>query len=294
MRTRGANHTGVKFGKLLCISKTRTSTNRPAYVCLCSCGEEVVVRRTALVRGEKTHCGCERKLDFTGQKHQMLTLLKRTSRGGMHAYLCQCDCGNTNTIRWNAIQQGQLSCGCKSTIDYTGRRFGKLLALKKLGTSTGHKYLCQCDCGTQLEITYNNLHGSTRSCGCVRPASCVLREEVKRKARPQGYSLKNAVWSYYVRNAGTRDLDWGLTKDQFFKLIDAPCHYCARVGVTHTKNSTDQIWNNGVDRVDNSKGYTTKNSVTCCKTCNQAKNSLSMDEFKEWAKAFVKNHKNWR
>jgi len=41
---------------------------------------------------------------------------------------------------------------------------------------------------------------------------------------------------------------------------------------------------NGVDRVDNSKGYTVENSVPCCKYCNRAKNDMTVTQFMEWNK----------
>jgi hypothetical protein len=37
---------------------------------------------------------------------------------------------------------------------------------------------------------------------------------------------------------------------------------------------------NGVDRVENSLGYSVDNCVACCKICNWMKLTLSVDEFK--------------
>ena len=36
---------------------------------------------------------------------------------------------------------------------------------------------------------------------------------------------------------------------------------------------------NGVDRVDNTKGYSVDNSVPCCKFCNTAKHTMSEGDF---------------
>lgn len=49
------------------------------------------------------------------------------------------------------------------------------------------------------------------------------------------------------------------------------------------------VWN-GIDRVDNSKGYTMKNCVPCDGVVNKAKLCMSKDEFLEMCKA-VSNHK---
>ena len=39
---------------------------------------------------------------------------------------------------------------------------------------------------------------------------------------------------------------------------------------------------NGLDRVDNEKGYTIDNVVPCCKHCNYAKRNRSVEEFIDW------------
>lgn len=48
---------------------------------------------------------------------------------------------------------------------------------------------------------------------------------------------------------------------------------------------------NGIDRVDNNKGYTLNNCVPCCKTCNQAKHRLSQEYFIEWVEKIYKHLK---
>lgn len=53
-----------------------------------------------------------------------------------------------------------------------------------------------------------------------------------------------------------------LTRKQFETLRKLPCYYCG----------LDEC--NGVDRLHPTIGYTSRNSVPCCKTCNYAKNSL--------------------
>lgn len=49
---------------------------------------------------------------------------------------------------------------------------------------------------------------------------------------------------------------------------------------------------NGIDRVDNSKGYTITNCVTCCKTCNSAKSNMTTSNFLEWINKLVTHHQN--
>lgn len=54
-------------------------------------------------------------------------------------------------------------------VDITGERFGRLVALKRVG-SDGHSalWLCRCDCGNTKVVTLPHLRsGQTRSCGCL-------------------------------------------------------------------------------------------------------------------------------
>jgi hypothetical protein len=39
---------------------------------------------------------------------------------------------------------------------------------------------------------------------------------------------------------------------------------------------------NGIDRVDNTRGYSIDNCVACCKQCNWAKRELPQQEFIDW------------
>jgi len=53
--------------------------------------------------------------------------------------------------------------------DITGKKFGRLLAIKVVGKSKRNTYqwLCKCDCGNEKVVDSSYLiHGSTKSCGC--------------------------------------------------------------------------------------------------------------------------------
>ena len=98
-------------------------------------------------------------------------------------WVCKCRCGNDFIALGTEIKNKHTtSCGCrKGTIlgqtrhklhDKTGKRFGKLVALKVFKIDDKHRtwYQCQCDCGKVIEVVTMNLHenddGGTRSCGC--------------------------------------------------------------------------------------------------------------------------------
>jgi hypothetical protein len=165
-------------------------------------------------------------------------------------------------------------------IKLTGQRFGRLLAIDRKRDKENHTtfYLCRCDCGNEKWISCSNLKSSTHSCGC-------LQKELlsKRSRKEDGYSIITAFINYYKRNARVRNICWDLSRDKVKELILKPCFFCGRSGQTETTTPYGmQLIHNGIDRLDNSKGYTIKNSVPCCKTCNLAKNDLSFEEFKNW------------
>jgi len=69
-------------------------------------------------------------------------------------------------------------------------------------------------------------------------------------------------------DARKRNLPYSLTRDQFVSFWKQPCSYCG-----------DPIETIGLDRVDNSKGYSFDNVVSCCKVCNSMKSHLSVKDF---------------
>jgi hypothetical protein len=76
----------------------------------------------------------------------------------------------------------------------------------------------------------------------------------------------------YKFNARRKGVVWHLTRDQFREIVAAPCRYCGAAPA------------GGVDRLDNSSGYTPGNAVPACSPCNYAKRQMSAAEFLDLAK----------
>lgn len=58
--------TGKKFGRLLAVERVenipaKNAPSRPAWRCVCDCGNEKVLPKSSLVYGVSTSCGCYRK-----------------------------------------------------------------------------------------------------------------------------------------------------------------------------------------------------------------------------------------
>ena len=160
-------------------------------------------------------------------------------------------------------------------LDISGKKFGTLTAIKDVGCDKkyGRLWECLCDCGNTITIPTTNLTtDKTKSCGCLRG----------RPSHPEGLASFNRLYIQYKQNAKKRDYKFELTKDQFREITKQNCIYCGVMPAQSTlnsKNSNGPYIYNGVDRLDNLKGYIEDNCVPCCKYCNYAKNDLTEEEF---------------
>lgn len=117
--------------------------------------------------------------DLTGRRYGYWTVLRvaESAPNGCSRWLCRCDCGNEKMVLTQSLKRGRsTSCGCGISghtlfSDITGKRFGKLVAIKPVGTKGKSKtihWLCRCDCGTIKTVDGNSLRrGKQVSCGCV-------------------------------------------------------------------------------------------------------------------------------
>jgi hypothetical protein len=226
-----------------------------------------------------------------GQKFGKLTIekfienpLKRS--GG--SFKCLCDCGKQIILnRCRVVGGYNKSCGClqSKTIDNIGITFNRLTIQSVFRKNDKTYVKCLCDCGKYMTAIHNAVVGGhTKSCGCVR----------KNKRGPKtelGESLKKCLIKLYIKGAQKRNIVFELTEDEIEKLFKQDCHYCNCQPRKQTKSQMyGEYYANGIDRVDNTKGYTKENSVTCCKECNFMKRSMSKDMFIKKCIDISKNH----
>jgi len=128
-------------------------------------------------------------------------------------------------------------------------------------------------CGKEYE-KFNTIRGaeSTRCEGCQ---NTMRLQDHKREGRVRSYKVEymNNIERYYKQyymGAHKREHPFELTLDQFRDLVAKPCHYC-----NHQKEGEA----NGIDRVDNDKGYILSNCVSCCDVCNRMKHIYHIDFF---------------
>ena len=125
--------------------------------------------------------------------------------------------------------------------------------------STCKKFLPVCDF-RKNSLRKSGLGSSCKSCERARENSL------------------NGRYRSYKRNAKQRNIEFNISKEDFAKLVSDKCRYCGEYGNPY----------NGVDRVDNAKGYTASNCVPCCEWCNKIKMTHTMEEMVDHIKKMYK------
>ena len=98
-------------------------------------------------------------------------------------------------------------------------------------------------------------------------------EKIHQKVQyPDAFQNYNGTTYYgYKRRAQSRNLCFELTEEYFTELTFSSCYLCGKVSENQHRN--------GVDRRDNTNGYTIENSSSCCGGCNYMKNVFSLNSF---------------
>lgn len=134
-------------------------------------------------------------LDLRKHRFGSLTAIERVKPNGKGArWRCLCDCGTlTEASSDNLRAGGVTSCGCQRNAwrrkDLTNMTFGRWTVLRR--ASTGNRWLCKCECGTEGFVFGSNLtSGNSTSCGCLSTELLVER------SRTHGHrdSSEYAIW----------------------------------------------------------------------------------------------------
>jgi hypothetical protein len=174
----------------------------------------------------------------------------------------------------------------------TGQRFGRLLVVSEHGRKYDGcvTWLCKCDCGNERIVSGHSLRaGSTRSCGCLsREHGRTMGGNLRLS---YGIAAMNKKISETKLAARRRNLEWALTDEQVIALFTKNCHYCGTppAQICKSENKTGDYVYNGIDRVDNNRGYVVDNVVPCCIICNRAKREMPLSEFQNWIRRLSKH-----
>jgi len=177
-------------------------------------------------------------------------------------------------------------------INEVGNVYGRLTVIKEVGRNGagGVLWQCKCICGN-IKVTdgYRLRSGATKSCGCFQKDR--VRETIM---LPNGHAAFNGLYSQYKYFAKKRELVFELTKEDFSFITKMNCFYCGKEPAQKAgKTDLNGFYiYNGIDRIDNKKGYTINNVVPCCGHCNMAKGNMTIEEFRSHVLAITK-HREW-
>lgn len=134
---------------------------------------------------------------------------------------------------------------------------------------------CKCSCGDRVSVRGSALRKGQRYCG---------------RCRRRG-PLAKIIWTKYRRHAKEREIPFALSVEDFAKLIFLPCLYCGDPPSNKHKRKYTTEKYNGVDRIDNTRGYFLENCAPACGPCNLLKNSRSIRQFEAWIeKVYPRRH----
>ncbi len=179
---------------------------------------------------------------------------------------------------------GRKENGTFERFDYTGATVNGIVAVRYLGKSEKNGYVLyetKCSfCGKESVMPSYRFARNAARCDCEewkrRFAKPLGRKRVKGE---RGFLIRH--YKSYIKSARERGLVFKISPTDFERIVSSPCFYCGA-----EPSSKNIYWLkdghyrcNGIDRKDNSKGYTIENCVPCCPECNFCKGSLSKDEF---------------
>jgi hypothetical protein len=126
--------------------------------------------------------------------------------------------------------------------------------------------------------------GNIKTCG-----NCQYTRDLRERSRGGHGKLgksytsittsKRNLYTTYVKNAIRRELSWELTPEQFIDITEKSCTYCGQEPAQRFNKG--KLLYNGIDRINNSLGYTQENTTACCGKCNRMKYTLNLSDFLE-------------
>jgi len=249
--------------------------------------------------------------DIIGQRFGILTVISEAKKD--HNWRTRlnikCDCGTEKCIRLSILERDRPeSCGClkkrkSNKYNYLiGQKFTRLTVLGLSPRNRNERYHADtiCECGNKKSIPIDCiLRGNTKSCGCLgkenranygNRIAAIMAGRYKTMPGETGLKM---IYSSYKRGAEERKHIFDISIEDFARLTQMNCHYSGHPPGNVRKNSISRggtpesvkrgsYTYNGLDRIDNTKGYTLDNVVPCCHKCNRAKHAMSLTEWETY------------
>ena len=168
----------------------------------------------------------------------------------------------------------------KSNCYYCGKRSNiRLLGIDRIDNNNGYNEGNMVSCCKQCNMMKNSLNVETFVLMCAHISHCNKIIKEKYYFPHVFHNWIGSSFNNYKIRAENKDIDFTIDNDYYNDIVKKPCYICHR---------TPQV-KNGLDRYNNSKGYTKDNIRSCCGSCNFLKKKTSHD-YLIFHCAFIASH----
>lgn len=150
-------------------------------------------------------------------------------------------------------------------LNLVGQRFGRLVVVEEAGKDNQGNimYLCKCDCGNEITVRgYSLRNGDCKSCGCLRKEASSKRNTTHGYSNEKLYSVYRDMLSRcynpkhksYFRYGGRQENPITVC-EEWLNSYESFRDFMLSQGYDEYAPS----YENTIDRIDNSKGYSPDN-----------------------------------
>jgi hypothetical protein len=278
------NLTGQVFSNLTALNFKRDH-GRTFWKCQCKCGTIRFFRGDALTSGRRKSCGCLRseqaylmERGSVGLKCLFGDYKYRAKKRGLQfdLNLSQFKDLTSQNCFYCGIEPYQISAS-SSQYEHTLYKYNGLDQVAPgTGYSIGSVVPCCGKCNTaKLNLLQEDFKSHIKKIygfWAFKENLCETTYDFINVDKKQSKTILSA----YKNGANFKGLSFNLNIDQFFYLLKQDCFYC---GIAPYRKKYSYIYN-GIDRIDNKKGYDLGNVCSSCYVCNSAKSTMTQEEFK--------------
>ena len=301
------NILGQVFGRLTVISLAKKpekyKEHKEAFWnCQCFCGNTTITKGSWLTNNKTKSCGCLQKeaiplKPFNNPKYPSDIAAAHYKWYPYQETLLFDD-------YYRIAKMSCFYCGIAPSMIKTARRvaendkpfiFNTLDRIDSSKTYLVDNIVASCQMCNQAKLTqstemfYSHINDLIAHLNRMKPETYrinCINNIPSTKLHPAKITSMKAIYNFYQDN--------NLTIDQMYPLIISDCYYCGtkpsnekdaykyhKRACAENKNNAIFIYN-GLDRIDNNLGHCYDNVVPCCKYCNSAKGTKTLDEFDSW------------
>lgn len=220
--------------------------------------------------------------DLTGLVFGSLTVVYRngSTKQSRAKWNCKCECGNVQDFISSNLLNGH-SVRCKICANKISAKKRSNVRRVPVSRNVMEQIVAEYyDGETPTLLAKKYSFSYTTIVGWIEQLG--MKRQVVRKKTSNFSTAFNIVYKRYKASAKYRELDFNISKDEFFFLTQQICYYCGSIPSSKSIANASYYVYNGIDRKNNSIGYIKDNIAVCCGICNRAKHMLPVDDFEKW------------